>query len=259
MKRTPRYARNDRGSAILRQAKRERHFPRGNPVGGKYHTEKQRGRRLPRWRTHGHADDEGAGIGTKPQTVSNVTKEKLMGLCMVVKRCNIPPIWTEVEGCKSDRDLRVILQTHWEKNKRDLNSMFYDVYWGEELMKTICMADFTRSNRATFLTSEMGLSFLLLVSRTEDEVVEMEAEWKQKRMTGKKVTTADYKAAEKSCECPHSGRQLIKKMTREPTHVKELVVGEASSKRTLDASGEGAGDVWLPGTKALAPVVWEVE
>ena len=62
----------------------------------------------------------------------------------------MPPIWTEIEGCKSDRDLRVILQTNWKKDKKDLNAMFYDVYWGEELMKTIRTADFTRSNRATF-------------------------------------------------------------------------------------------------------------
>ena len=53
--------------------------------------------------------------------------------------------------------------------------------------------------------------------------------------------------------------QLIKEATREPTHVKELVVGDASYKGTLDASGEGAGGMWLPGTKALAPVVWRVE
>ena len=39
---------------------------------------------------------------------SNVTKGKLMGLCMVTKWCNMPQIWTEIEGCKSDRDLRTI-------------------------------------------------------------------------------------------------------------------------------------------------------
>ena len=53
--------------------------------------------------------------------------------------------------------------------------------------------------------------------------------------------------------------QLIKEAAREPTHVNELVVGEASYKGTLDASGEGAGGPWLPGTKPLAPVVGRVE
>ena len=40
---------------------------------------------------------------------SNVTKGKLMGLCMVTKWCHTPPIWTKIEGCKSNRDLRTIL------------------------------------------------------------------------------------------------------------------------------------------------------
>ena len=53
--------------------------------------------------------------------------------------------------------------------------------------------------------------------------------------------------------------KLIKETAREPTYVKELVVGEASYKGTLYASGEGTGGVWLPETKALAPVVWLVE
>ena len=43
---------------------------------------------------------------------SNVTKGKLMGLCMVTKWCEMPPVWTNIEGCKSDRDLRTILQAH---------------------------------------------------------------------------------------------------------------------------------------------------
>ena len=47
--------------------------------------------------------------------------------------------------------------------------------------------------------------------------------------------------------------QLIKEAAREPTNVKELLVGEAAYKGTLDASGEGAGGVGLPGTKPMAP------
>ena len=53
--------------------------------------------------------------------------------------------------------------------------------------------------------------------------------------------------------------QLIKEVTKEPTHARELVVGEAAYKETLDASGEGAGGVWPPGNKPLAPVVWRLQ
>ena len=55
---------------------------------------------------------------------SNITKRKLTGLCMATKWCHMPPIWTEIEGCKSDRDLRIILQTHWGKYKKDLDQCF---------------------------------------------------------------------------------------------------------------------------------------
>ena len=54
-------------------------------------------------------------------------------------------------------------------------------------------------------------------------------------------------------------RQLLGEAQREPTHVKELVPGLPDYKGTLDASGEGAGGVWLPGQKPLAPVVWRLQ
>ena len=43
------------------------------------------------------------------------------------------------------------------------------------------------------------------------------------------------------CQAIKDWGQLIKEAGREPTHVKELVVGDTSYKGTLDASGEGAG------------------
>ena len=52
--------------------------------------------------------------------------------------------------------------------------------------------------------------------------------------------------------------QLIREAAAAPTHVNELVAGVADYKGTLDASGEGAGGVWLPGRRQLAPIVWRV-
>ena len=57
--------------------------------------------------------------------------------------------------------------------------MFYNLIWGEELMESIRTADFTRSNAATFLTSEMGLSLMLLMPRIEDETVKLDLERKK--------------------------------------------------------------------------------
>ena len=81
----------------------------------------------------------------------------------------MPPIWEEIEQCKTDMDLRVVLQKYWSKNETTLNMMFYSIYWNEELMKDIIKKEFTASNMALFRTSEMGLSMLALMPGTEDE------------------------------------------------------------------------------------------
>ena len=54
-------------------------------------------------------------------------------------------------------------------------------------------------------------------------------------------------------------RQLIREAARECTHSRELVPGAAAYRGTLDASGEGAGGVWLPGTESIAPIVWRYQ
>ncbi|KAL7533742.1 hypothetical protein ACHAWF_007944 [Thalassiosira exigua] len=51
-------------------------------------------------------------------------------------------------------------------------------------------------------------------------------------------------------------RQLIRAAAKEPTHTRELVADEPDYVGYLDASGEGAGGVWLPANSALAPIVW---
>ncbi|KAL7525140.1 hypothetical protein ACHAWF_001227, partial [Thalassiosira exigua] len=51
-------------------------------------------------------------------------------------------------------------------------------------------------------------------------------------------------------------RQLIRAAVKEPTHMRELVADEPDYIGYLDASGEGAGEVWLPANSALAPIVW---
>ena len=84
-----------------------------------------------------------------------------------------------------------------------MDTIFYDIYWGEELMKTIQTADFTRSNAATFLTPEMGLSLMLLMPRTDDKIIELEMERERRKRVGKNaVTIAAYKAAEKAPRMP---------------------------------------------------------
>ena len=59
--------------------------------------------------------------------------------------------------------------------------MFYGIYWGEELMKSTRTADFTRLNAATCLTSEMGLSLIPLIPKTEGKIIELELERERRR------------------------------------------------------------------------------
>ena len=50
-------------------------------------------------------------------------------------------------------------------------------------------------------------------------------------------------------------RQLLREASREPTHAKELVAGALAYKGMLDACKEGAGGVWIPAERSLAPTV----
>ena len=114
----------------------------------------------------------------------------------------MPPIWEEIEQCKTDMDLRVVLQKHTSKNETNLNTMFYGIYWSEELMKAIRKGEFTASNMALFRTSEMGLRMIALVPRIEDERIEMETDYQRRRSSGNNVTTGDIKAVENAPRMP---------------------------------------------------------
>jgi len=52
---------------------------------------------------------------------------------------------------------------------------------------------------------------------------------------------------------------LLLEATKQPIHVKELVSYEATYKGTLYALAEGVDGVWLPGTRALAQIVWRYQ
>ena len=82
----------------------------------------------------------------------------------------------EIEKTKSDDDPRMTLANAWAKYKTDMNAIFYKVYWGEELTKVIREVAFIHSNPATFRTSAMGLSMMLLMSWTQDQHLDMDSE-----------------------------------------------------------------------------------
>ena len=77
-------------------------------------------------------------------------KAAIMGFCGVMTWKEVPTIWKEVEGTKSDAELRHVLKRHGDKSKKNLNTMFYDVYWSEDLITEIQKVELTESGEATF-------------------------------------------------------------------------------------------------------------
>ena len=57
----------------------------------------------------------------------------------------------------------------------------------------------------------------------------------------------------------HDWQQIIQESGTEATNVNELVPAPPDYKVTLNAPGEGAGGVWIPGKKGIAPIVWRVK
>ena len=78
------------------------------------------------------------------------------------------------------------------------------------------------------------------------------------QLMGKKPRTLIWDRCPAVCEALRDWKDLIREAAREPTHVNELVPGPADYKGTLDASGEGAGGIWVTGAKEMAPIVWRV-
>ena len=85
---------------------------------------------------------------------TNIQKGKIMGWSGVTRRSKVAAIWSEIETAKSVEDLRVVLSGAWDKNKSDLDMMFYDIYWGEELLDAVSKVKMTESNVPTHLSSE---------------------------------------------------------------------------------------------------------
>ncbi len=110
----------------------------------------------------------------------------------------------DVNKCKSDEDLRAVLGQHWEKYEVNLSCMFYKIYWIEDLIKAIRKGAFTHSNIATYRTSEMGLSMLLLMPWTEEQQINIEQEFERRKTAGKTITIADLGRAERVPRMPPS-------------------------------------------------------
>ena len=133
---------------------------------------------------------------------SDTQKGKIMGWCFAGSWREVPGIWHEIEQAKSDEDLRVVLSQHWKKNEGDLNVQFYSIYWAEEILLSLRKVTLTKGSRATWATSEKGVSMLLLMPRTDDARMEIEEEYQLRQSVGENLSMADLRRAERTPRLP---------------------------------------------------------
>lgn len=133
---------------------------------------------------------------------SKVQRASIMGLCRERRWTDVPAIWKEIEGTKSEADLRKVLSKYWLEYRVDLNVQFYDMFWSDEMLKAIRTVDFVESDMATFLTSESGLSLLQLMPRTQQEKSEYLLQKKRLAQSKGTLTYADAKNLEKMPRLP---------------------------------------------------------
>ena len=94
-----------------------------------------------------------------------------MELCNETSCASVPPLWKDTKATKTESDLRRILDREWNKNSMNINIQYYKIYWSDNFLMTIRKVEFTESGETTFLTLELGLSLLQLLSLSLEEVL----------------------------------------------------------------------------------------
>ena len=138
----------------------------------------------------------------KHKGFTDTQKGKIMGWCGAGSWADVPHLWHEIEKSKSDDDLRAVLTQHWKQFEGNINVLFYRIYWAEELLTSLRKVTLTKSARATWATTEKGISPLLLMPRTEETRLAIEFEYQRRLAAGKNVTVADLQRAEREPRLP---------------------------------------------------------
>ena len=134
--------------------------------------------------------------------LTGIPKGALLGFCGVTSWKDIHPIWTKIEATKNEANLQRILDKEWGKHASDLNLMHYKVYWTDELLSSIRTVEFTESGKATFLTSEMGLSVLQMMPRTAAEEDNFKKERRVRAKSNETLTYSEAKRFERAPRLP---------------------------------------------------------
>ena len=82
----------------------------------------------------------------------------------------------KIQSSKSEADLRIELTRVWKRNQAHTHAQFFDIYWPEALMRAVRKVEFVKSSRATFITSEAGISMINLLPWSREGLTLMKKE-----------------------------------------------------------------------------------
>ena len=134
---------------------------------------------------------------------SDTQKAALCGWCGVRSWADVPPIWKQIEGTKTEEDLKRLLTTEWgRKFQGNINVLAYDIHFVKELLEAIRKVEFVDGPQATFLTVENGLSLMNLMPKSREEMARLDADQKLRDITAATATFADAKKRHKAPRLP---------------------------------------------------------
>jgi len=104
----------------------------------------------------------------------------------------VPQIWKQIEGTKTEEDLKRLLTTEWgRKFQGNINVLAYDIHFMKELLEAIRKVKFIDGPQATFLTVESGLLIMNLMSQSREEMAILDAEQQLRNSTAATATSAE--------------------------------------------------------------------
>ena len=133
---------------------------------------------------------------------TEVQKASICGWNGVTTWKDVPEIWKQIKQSKSDSDLRRVLTKAFQRFEDNINLDFHRIYWVDKSMESLRKVELVVMDHYLFLTSEEGLSILLLMPFSPEEKSLMEVEKQRKQLSKGNWSCADTKRAEKLPRVP---------------------------------------------------------
>ena len=164
---------------------------------------------------------------------TEVQKASICGWSGVTTWKDVPDIWKQIERSKLDSDLRRVLTEAFKRFEEDINLDFHRIYWVDKLMESLRKVELAAMDHCSFLTSEEGLSILLLMPFSPEEKSLMELEKRRKQLSKGNWSYADAKRAEKLPRIPPGRYSEVIQLLTTYGLVLQVLFGSHKSNRHL--------------------------